>query len=114
MFLRKQCLVMNGTMLNEVLWCVFLVLGDSLSLSANMKFTTWDEDNDMKIDNNCAIIFESAWWYNNCYAADLNGQYLGAAQDTLNKGVIWDNWKGPHSSLRLTEMKIRPFGALKN
>ena len=77
-----------------------------------MKFTTWDEDNDPKIDDNCATTFESAWWYNNCYEADLNGQYTGA-EGTQNKGVIWHGWKG-YSSLRLAEMKIRPFGALED
>ncbi|XP_062121236.1 fibrinogen-like protein 1 isoform X2 [Drosophila sulfurigaster albostrigata] len=35
---------------------------DGMRLNENMKFTTFDHDND-KARGNCAIIYESGWWY---------------------------------------------------
>ncbi|KAH8419086.1 hypothetical protein KR222_004649 [Zaprionus bogoriensis] len=39
---------------------------DRMRVHENQKFTTFDMDNDQWQDNNCAIIFHSGWWYNNC------------------------------------------------
>ena len=37
--------------------------------------------------NNCAIEFTEAWWYNNCYYSNLNGQY---GVNSKGKGVTWN------------------------
>ena len=90
-------------------YCCFLCIstGDSLSVHNNMKFTTLDKDQDQSKDN-CAVEFTGAWWYVNCHATNLNGQYLGGATDVYAKGIIWKAWKGQYYSLKSTEMKIRP------
>ncbi|KAH8297071.1 hypothetical protein KR044_004462, partial [Drosophila immigrans] len=39
--------------------------GDALKLNRNMKFTTFDQDNDNSY-NNCARERNGGWWYNQC------------------------------------------------
>ena len=55
-----------------------------------MKFTTPDNDND-KNGGNCAIIFNSGWWYNDCYYININRQPPQVGGNVL-----------------FSEMKIRP------
>jgi len=38
---------------------------------SGMKFTTYDQDNDLSYWNNCAAGRGGAWWYNVCYWACL-------------------------------------------
>lgn len=38
----------------------------------NMKFSTWDQDNDGS-SFPCARQYKSGWWFNYCWAANLNG-----------------------------------------
>lgn len=39
--------------------------GDALQLNRNMKFSTFDRDNDESFDN-CAAVRKGGWWYNQC------------------------------------------------
>ncbi|XP_060653580.1 fibrinogen-like protein 1 [Drosophila nasuta] len=39
--------------------------------SENMKFSTFDRDNDL-YDGNCALGIKSGWWYNACQHCNLN------------------------------------------
>ena len=32
-----------------------------------MKFTTYDVENDIYNDGNCAVEFTGGWWYRSCY-----------------------------------------------
>ena len=81
--------------------------GDSLKSHNNMAFTTKDRDNDRNtgsFDNeNCAVHFTGAWWYNNCYSSSLNGKY---GQRTGTKGPSWNNFR--FGDIKFTEMKLRP------
>jgi len=40
-----------------------------------MKFSTFDQDNDRDVTGSCAQTYQSGWWFNNCYTANLNGVY---------------------------------------
>lgn len=95
------------------IYCVNLHLfapfiGDSLGDLNNMKFTTFDRDNDIW-DKNCAQHFLGGFWYNNCHHANPNGMY--APQGTIaysSVQVIWNTYRGSQYSLKTIEMKIRP------
>ncbi|XP_052864074.1 angiopoietin-related protein 1-like [Anopheles cruzii] len=66
--------------------------GDSLSQHKNMKFSTYDRDNDLR-NGNCAKLFESAWWYRNCYHSNLNGLYKDTDKTKLNDWTSF-SWAG--------------------
>ncbi|CAI9586669.1 unnamed protein product, partial [Staurois parvus] len=83
-------------------------VGDIMKYHTNMKFTTQDQDNDEKSSANCAVTFRGAWWYKQCYTANLNGVYY-LEPDTSNLGINWQTDKGLQFSYKFTEMKIRPI-----
>ena len=72
-----------------------------------MQFTTKDQGNDIE-GSNCAAKYKGAWWYKNCHAANLNGQYLGGPHDSFADGINWYTFRGYKYSLKRSEMKIRP------
>ncbi|XP_046860829.1 techylectin-5B-like [Xenia sp. Carnegie-2017] len=65
---------------------------DALSGHKNMKFSTKDSDNDI-YSGNCATSNKGAWWYNDCYFSNLNGEFM--------------QWSGFYD-LKTSEMKIKP------
>lgn len=40
--------------------------GDSLTYHAGSKFSTFDVDNDVWLEGNCAQSHTGGWWYNSC------------------------------------------------
>lgn len=81
---------------------------DSLSGHSGMQFSTKDQDND-KYPSSCAKAFSGAWWYESCYASNLNGAYLRGHHPTIEgTSVNWLTFRGVYYSLKTTEMKIRP------
>ncbi len=53
-------------------------LGDELNAEQShngMSFSTFDSDNDMRFYDNCAQLFKSGWWFNQCFNSNLNGIY---------------------------------------
>ncbi|XP_062121209.1 fibroleukin-like isoform X2 [Drosophila sulfurigaster albostrigata] len=49
--------------------------GDGMRYSENMKFTTFDHHNHKDVDDNCAVLYKSGWWYNECFSSHLNAPY---------------------------------------
>lgn len=80
--------------------------GDSLSYHSGMKFSTYDSDRDVYLQN-CASLSSGGFWYRACHLANLNGPYLRGAHLAYGSGVIWSQWRGLYYSLKSTEMKIR-------
>ncbi|XP_028403352.1 microfibril-associated glycoprotein 4-like [Dendronephthya gigantea] len=80
--------------------------GNALRLHENMAFTTKDSDNDL-FNENCAVKFKGAWWYNKCHHSNLNGDYHQSALVQYGNGIIWYEWKGYYFSLKHVSMKIR-------
>ncbi|XP_060656879.1 ficolin-1-like [Drosophila nasuta] len=72
---------------------------DAMSQSKNMKFTTFDRDNDEAGDGNCAKWYKSGWWYEYCYSCNLNAPY--------GDHLYW--WLGYKVKLEEAKMLIRPI-----
>ncbi|XP_071510649.1 fibrinogen-like protein 1 [Diadema antillarum] len=84
--------------------------GDSLSAHNGLLFTSQDRDND-NYELNCALEHVgSAWWYDHCLFANLNGFYVTSdvVTSTSRLGISWYNWKLNYYSMERAEMKIRP------
>ena len=77
--------------------------GDSLTYHNGMEFSTKDKDNDKSQKTHCAKLYQSAWWYNDCYWSSLNGRY-----SQTSHGIQWSTWKQNTYSLKKSEMKTRP------
>uniref|UniRef100_A0A8I3WDN3 Microfibril associated protein 4 n=1 Tax=Callithrix jacchus TaxID=9483 RepID=A0A8I3WDN3_CALJA len=80
--------------------------GDSLSYHSGQKFSTFDRDQDLFVQN-CAALSSGAFWFRSCHFANLNGFYLGGSHLSYANGINWAQWKGFYYSLKRTEMKIR-------
>ena len=91
--------------------------GDSLTYNNNMKFSTYDKDNDLW-QHSCAAKDEAGWWYKACGYCNLNGIYrqngtISISPDGLIKGIIWYYWNFRYGySLKRVEMKIKPTLAI--
>ncbi|KAK7882302.1 hypothetical protein WMY93_028476 [Mugilogobius chulae] len=81
--------------------------GDSLTPHNNMKFTTFDNDQDTWA-NNCAKSFLGGFWYSDCHSTNPNGIYRWGADGTIYAiGVSWSTWKGVDYSVKSISFKIR-------
>ncbi|XP_034991586.1 microfibril-associated glycoprotein 4 [Zootoca vivipara] len=80
--------------------------GDSLTYHNGQKFSTFDRDQDLFVQN-CAALSSGAWWFKSCHVSNLNGFYLGGAHLSYASGINWAQWKGFYYSLKRSEMKIR-------
>ncbi|XP_035774185.1 fibrinogen-like protein A [Anopheles albimanus] len=78
--------------------------GDSMATHKWMKFSTTDQDNDESTQH-CAEKWESAWWHNGCYHANLNGRYLNSND---GKSMNWYHFQNDHQGLSYSRMMIRP------
>ncbi|XP_060655664.1 fibrinogen-like protein 1 [Drosophila nasuta] len=74
---------------------------DAMRTAENMKFTTFDRDNDTYSDGNCAVQYNSGWWYSNCYNCNLNALY--------GSNLNWYK----RNLLKETIMLIRPKKTMK-
>lgn len=50
-----------------------------------MPFSTYDNDNDMRFYDNCAQLFKSGWWFNQCFNSNLNGIYYHYSSSSSKK-----------------------------
>ncbi|VDI30966.1 Hypothetical predicted protein [Mytilus galloprovincialis] len=65
-------------------------LGDNLSYSNGMKFTTFDQNNNPpSMFGNCAVSFHGACRHKACHHSCLNGGYLAGDQSTFGSGINW-------------------------
>ena len=79
--------------------------GNDWKYHDSMMFTTYDRDHDQNQDN-CAISWNSGWWYNECIKIHLTGKY-SPVEDT-SRGIFWVSWKDLGKSLKEARMMMRP------
>ena len=72
-----------------------------------MKFSAKDKDQE-EDSRNCAQVFTGAFWYDQCLAANINGQYLNGENNQMHKGITWYHFRGSYYSLKTSQMKFRP------
>ena len=90
-----------------ILIYLWLFIGDAMRIRGNnMKFSTFDRDNDILPNTHCAVQYKGAWWYRDCHHANLNGQYLAGHHVTSADGINWIPWHGYHYSLKSSTMMI--------
>ncbi|XP_060651630.1 fibrinogen C domain-containing protein 1-like [Drosophila nasuta] len=70
---------------------------DAMRYSENMKFTTFDRHND-RTNKNCAVVYNSGWWYKKCSNCNLNALY----------GADLNWWTEIRNQLKEAKMLIRP------
>ncbi|XP_060655305.1 ryncolin-1-like [Drosophila nasuta] len=51
------------------------IIEDAMRYHENMKFSTFDRDNDKYDNGNCGVDYKSGWWYEYCYNCNLNAPY---------------------------------------
>ena len=83
--------------------------GDSLHYHRGMSFSTRGHDNDKDGNYDCALMKMGGWWYNSCYKSNLNGLYSPGKVNS-SPGMNWYHWKNNWTSVKSSEMKIRPKG----
>ncbi|XP_060554378.1 microfibril-associated glycoprotein 4-like [Ruditapes philippinarum] len=79
---------------------------DSMWFHNGCQFTSKDSDYDAS-DDNCAVAYKRAWWYNACHKASVNGLYLNGTHKEYGHGIIWAGCWGQYYSLKITVMKLR-------
>uniref|UniRef100_H2UFM9 Fibrinogen C-terminal domain-containing protein n=1 Tax=Takifugu rubripes TaxID=31033 RepID=H2UFM9_TAKRU len=79
----------------------------SLAGHNNMKFTTFDNNQD-KWDKNCAHYYLGGFWYGACHMVNPNGMHAPHGAVRFEKVYdFWQTWKGWNHSLKAISMKIR-------
>ena len=69
-------------------------------------FTTFDRDNDVAPNENCAASYKGGFWFGNCHLANLNGLIpTGIAHDA--KYMSWKTINGYYGGVYFSEMKIK-------
>lgn len=69
-----------------------------------MFFSTFDRDNDVNNNYNCADGRLGGWWYNSCHKSNLNGEY---GNTDYSNGINWYHWKGFYYSMKEVRMMAR-------
>ncbi|XP_023031752.1 microfibril-associated glycoprotein 4-like [Drosophila willistoni] len=81
-----------------------------MTVHLGMKFSTFDRDNDLWVDGNCAAKYSGAWWHKYCVHFNAFGLYLGGdySDELYGSGMFWKHFGGFTNSLKSIIMMIRP------
>ena len=73
----------------------------------NMKFSTYDVDNDRHGPENCASSWGGGWWYNWCFLARPTGHYRTGGQVVVG-GINWYFAKHNRYSFKTMRLTLIP------
>ncbi|XP_059177238.1 angiopoietin-related protein 7-like [Physella acuta] len=79
-------------------------VNDMLQYQHGMEFSTFERDNDLVSQADCAETYESGWWYNNCGYVALNGVWGATGRTT---GIYWYGLSSDGHIADSVEMKVR-------
>jgi hypothetical protein len=71
-----------------------------------LPFSTFDHDRDHYNDGNCANLWLSGWWYNECMRVHLNGVYLPPGT-IANRAMSYNMFTLGPFSLKTSRMMFR-------
>ncbi|XP_047225461.1 angiopoietin-related protein 4 [Girardinichthys multiradiatus] len=84
----------------------------------SLPFSTRDQDNDRKVDINCAKHLSGGWWFSNCGRSNLNGRYFQSPppkqRHQRKQGIFWKTWRGRYYPLKSSIMMIAPAAITKS
>ncbi|XP_077534773.1 techylectin-5A-like [Haemaphysalis longicornis] len=80
---------------------------DALSNANGQNFSTFDSDNDAHPEENCALHYRGAWWYNRCHLANLNGLNLNGEHESFADGIEWSVRGHPSRFYRYSYPRVR-------
>ena len=99
-FIKGTCEVLKGGELG--------VTCANWEKSHGQKFSTYDQDNDIAPETNCAQRYAGGWWFEACFDIKLNGNYSHKEQlDARATGIHWKQFLSLQFSLRETKMLLR-------
>ena len=82
---------------------------DAMDYHNGQQFSTYDNDNDQDIRNNCAYVDQGGWWFKTCYRANLNGPHDLPPNPSVSQTFARLMWyDGDFRDVSSSEMKIRP------
>ncbi|XP_065079753.1 fibrinogen-like protein A [Ochlerotatus camptorhynchus] len=79
-------------------------LEDSLKRHKGKKFSTPEVDNDNDSGRNCADVYSSGWWFDNCFDSNLNGVYTDIGN---HFSMSWQKFTGSFKGMRVSKMMIK-------
>ncbi|CAL4120523.1 unnamed protein product, partial [Meganyctiphanes norvegica] len=85
--------------------------GDSMSYHNGMGFTSFDADNDLYDEGNCAAKEKcgGGWWYNRCYHTNPTGVYYDDWTKEADSVMNWGSFSNSKEALKKVQLMIRPL-----
>ena len=82
-------------------------VGDGMSMSNGMGFSTSDEDNDQLDGGSCVDMYGGPWWYKKCAYVRLNSPFPTKDGDETSNVMKWAIWGDGNETIIYSEVKLR-------
>ena len=82
-------------------------IGDGMTMSSGVAFSTSDKDNDHFYDGSCAQMLRGAWWYKKCSYVRLNSPFPAEHDNATSPAMKWTTWEEENGTITYSEIKLR-------